>query len=184
MQQYQFEKIYSQMEKEFGKIEKGSEDFHTMTLYPIESNLLKTYRKFPSSNSRRLLEAIALVLFDIKSRYTGETYDVDAFRNEDNARLEHAILMAFDPFTNEELHSLVAAGPAIDLTDKKTLRSIYAEPVICLLRIKESVDTWIKRMGSNGYFEFSESYMGPEISGEEMIYVWADHTGGDTSEDL
>lgn len=184
MQRYQFEKIYSQMEKEFGKIERGSEDFHTLTLYPIESNLLKTYRKFPASNSRRLLEAIALALFDIKSRYTGETYDLDAFRNEDNARLEHAILMAFDPFTNEELHSLIDADPGIDLTDKKTLHDIYAEPVICLLRIKESVDTWIKRMGSNGYFEFSESYMGPEISGEEMIYVWANNPADETDEDL
>ena len=38
MQQYQFEKIYSQMEKEFGKIAKGDEDFHTMNIFPIESN--------------------------------------------------------------------------------------------------------------------------------------------------
>lgn len=30
MQQYQFEKIYSQMEKEFGTIERGDEDLHTM----------------------------------------------------------------------------------------------------------------------------------------------------------
>ncbi|KAI4449795.1 hypothetical protein C823_004328 [Eubacterium plexicaudatum ASF492] len=174
MQQYQFEKIYAQMEQEFGKIEKGTEDYHTLMIYPIESNLLKTYRKFPSSNSRRLLEAIGLVLYNIRSRYTGETYAVESFRNEDNARLEHAILMAFDPFTNEELRSLMTMDPDIDLTDKETLREIYAEPVICLLRIKESVDSWIKRMGSNGYFEFSESYMGPEISGDELVFAWTD----------
>lgn len=106
MQQYQFEKIYSQMEKEYGKIAKGDEDFHTINIFAMESNLLKVHRKFPSSNSRRLLEAIALVLFDIKSRCTGETFELDSFRNEDNARLEHALLMAFDPFTNEELHAV------------------------------------------------------------------------------
>lgn len=72
MQQYQFEKIYSQMEKEYGKIAKGDEDFHTINIFAMESNLLKVHRKFPSSNSRRLLEAIALVLFDIKSRCTGK----------------------------------------------------------------------------------------------------------------
>lgn len=176
MQQYQFEKIYSQMEKEFGKIAKGDEDFHTMNIFPIESNLLKVHRKYPASNSRRLLEAIALVLFDIKSRYTGETFDLDSFRNEDNARLEHAILMAFDPFTNEELHAAVSSVSNLDLTNRQTLRDIYAEPVICLLRIKESVDTWIKRMGSDGYFDFAESIMGKNITGDEMTYTWSDIT--------
>lgn len=176
MQRYQFEKIYSQMEKEFGKIAKGDEDFHTMNIFPIESNLLKVHRKYPSSNSRRLLEAIALVLFDIKSKYTGETFELDSFRNEDNARLEHAILMAFDPFTNEELHAAVSSASNLDLTNRQTLRDIYAEPVICLLRIKESVDTWIKRMGSDGYFDFAESIMGKNITGDEMTYTWSDIT--------
>ena len=36
MQQYQFEKIYSQMEKEFGKIDKGEEEFHTMMFFTID----------------------------------------------------------------------------------------------------------------------------------------------------
>lgn len=176
MQQYQFEKIYSQMEKEYGKIAKGDEDFHTINIFAMESNLLKVHRKYPSSNSRRLLEAIALVLFDIKSRCTGETFELDSFRNEDNARLEHALLMAFDPFTNEELHAAISADSNIDLTDKKTLHDIYAEPVICLLRIKESVNTWIKRMGSDGYFDFAESFMGKNITGDEMTYAWSDIT--------
>ena len=66
MQLYQFEKIYSQMEKEFGKIRKGDEETYSMLLLPMESNALKIHRKFPASNSRRMKEAIALVLFDIK----------------------------------------------------------------------------------------------------------------------
>ena len=150
MQQYQFEKIYSQMEKEYGKIAKGDEDFHTINIFAMESN--------------------------IKSRCTGETFELDSFRNEDNARLEHALLMAFDPFTNEELHAAISADSNIDLTDKKTLHDIYAEPVICLLRIKESVNTWIKRMGSDGYFDFAESFMGKNITGDEMTYAWSDIT--------
>ena len=32
MQQYQFEKIFTQMEKEFRKIQRGDEDFHTMMI--------------------------------------------------------------------------------------------------------------------------------------------------------
>ena len=62
MQLYQFEKIYSQMEKEFGKIRKGDEETYSMLLLPMESNALKIHRKFPASNSRRMKEAIALAI--------------------------------------------------------------------------------------------------------------------------
>lgn len=173
MQQYQFEKIYSQMEKEFGKIDKGEEEFHTTMFFTIESNLLKIHRQYPTSNSRRLKEAIALALFDIKSRCTNESFALDAFRNEDNERLEQAVLMAFDPFTNEEIRTFIDDETDIDLTDPDTLHDLYTEAVLCLLRIRESVETWEKRMGSNGYFEFAESYMGPQVEGDEMSYTVA-----------
>ena len=88
MQYYQFEKIFSQMEKEFGKIKSGQEEYHAMMLLPLEGNILKIHRKYPSSNSRRLREAIALVLFDVKERCTGESIDTDSFRDDDNQRFE------------------------------------------------------------------------------------------------
>ena len=74
MQLYQFEKIYSQMEREFGKIRKGEEETYAMLLLPMEGNVLKIHREFPESNSRRLREAIALVLFDVKGNCSGEKY--------------------------------------------------------------------------------------------------------------
>ena len=52
MQLYQFERIYSQMEKEFGKMRKGEEDVYSMLLLSLESNALKIRRGFPASNSR------------------------------------------------------------------------------------------------------------------------------------
>ena len=52
MQLYQFERIYSQMEKEFGKIRKGEEDVYSMLLLPLEGNVLKIHREYPLSNSR------------------------------------------------------------------------------------------------------------------------------------
>jgi len=63
--QYQFDNICKQMEKEFGKIRKGEEEQYMSFLFPIEANLLKTHRQFPVSNSRRLLEAIPLTLFQL-----------------------------------------------------------------------------------------------------------------------
>ena len=88
MQYYQFERIFSQMEKEFGKIKSGQEEQHAMMLLPLESNALKIHRKYPSSNSRSLSEAIALVLFDVKERCTGQTFNTDSFRDDHNNRLE------------------------------------------------------------------------------------------------
>ena len=170
MQLYQFEKIYSQMEKEFGKIRKGDEETYSMLLLPMESNALKIQRKFPASNSRRMKEAIALVLFDIKSRCTGESFDTGNFRNEDNERLETALLMAFDPYTNSEIKELLISRGRQHELDLKKMQQYYKIPVMCLLRIKASIDTWEKNAGTNGYFDFIEGYMGTSITGDEMKY--------------
>lgn len=176
MQLYQFEKIYSQMEKEFGKIRKGEEDMYSILLLTLEGNALKIHRQFPLSNSRRLREAIALVLFDIKGRCTGEAVDTERFRNEDNEKLEEALLMAFDPYTNAEIMELFKQQGENDELTQNMLKDYYKFPVMCLLRIKNSIDTWEKRFGSNGYFDFIENYMGSQIKGTEMNFsiMWSD----------
>lgn len=171
MQLYQFERIYSQMEKEFGKMRKGEEDAYAMLLLPLEGNALKAHREFPSSNSRRLREAIALVLFDIKERCTGEKADTGKFRNEDNEKLEKALLMAFDPYTNAEVMELLKQQEKTEELLREILKNYYKLPVMCLLRVKDSIDTWEKRFGANGYFEFIESYMGSQIKGSEMNFT-------------
>lgn len=171
MQLYQFERIYSQMEKEFGKMRKGEEEVYSMLLLPLEGNALKVHREFPSSNSRRLREAIALALFDIKERCTGEKADTGKFRNEANEKLEKALLMAFDPYTNEEVMELLKQQETAEELPQEMLKSYYKFPVMCLLRIKDSIDTWEKRAGADGYFEFIEGYMGGQIKGTEMEFT-------------
>ena len=171
MQLYQFERIYSQMEKEFGKIRKGEEDVYSMLLLPLEGNVLKIHREFPLSNSRRLREAIALALFDIKGRCSGETADTGKFRNEDNEKLEKALLMAFDPYTNMEVMELLKQQTQTGEITLEMLKSYYKIPVMCLLRIKDSIDTWEKQAGADGYFDFIESYMGSKIKGNEMKFT-------------
>ena len=58
MQLYQFEKIYSKMERKFGKIRKGEEETYAMLLLPMEGNVLKIHREFPESGSRKLRRLI------------------------------------------------------------------------------------------------------------------------------
>ena len=109
-------------------------------------------------------------MFDIKEKYTGKKGDTDKFRNEDNERLEKALLMAFDPYTNREIMELLKQHLQTDELTQEMLKNYYKLPVMCLLRIKDSVDTWEKHSGVNGYFDFIESYMGSQINGTEMNF--------------
>ena len=150
---------------------KGEEEVYSMLLLPLEENVLKVHRKFPSSNSRRLREAIALALFDIKENCTGEKADTGKFRNEDNEKLEKALLMAFDPYTNADVMELLKQQTEAEEFTQEMLKSYYKLPVMCLLRIKDSIDTWEKQSGADGYFNFIESYMGSQIKGTEMNFT-------------
>lgn len=171
MQLYQFERIYSQMEREFGRMRKGEEDVYSMLLIALEGNALKIHREFPSSNSRRLREAIALVLFEIKGNCTGEKADTGNFRNEENEKLEKALLMAFDPFVNENVMKVLKKKTRTRELTQEMLKSYYKIPVMCLLRIKDSIDTWEKRSGADGYFDFIEGCMGSQIKGNKMNFT-------------
>lgn len=170
MQKAQFERIFGQSARQFGKMRKGDEERFAMILFPMEGNALKVHRQYPKSNSIRLREAIALVLYDIQERCGGRKVDVSKFRKESNERLEHALLMAFDPFTNEEAMEALGGKEKVESMTPEELRAMYKYPVQCLLRIKSSIDLWEKNLGSNGYFTFIEGYMGRKITGDKMNY--------------
>ena len=163
MNQYQFEQIARQMEKKYGKIRKGEEEKHEMLLFPMESNLLKTHRKYHDANSRRLEEAILLALHEIEIRMTGEQASLSRFENKENILLKKALLYAFDPFENQELHEVLERTEDISLDNIEELEKYYKEPVICMLRIKESVELMLKKNGADGYFDFIEGVLGEAI---------------------
>lgn len=62
----------------------GNEEVYTIMLIPIESNLLKVFRKYPESNSRQLKEFICLVLKRIKGYLVGKQPDVAKFETSEN----------------------------------------------------------------------------------------------------
>lgn len=164
---YKFNKVCQEMKNDFGAIRKGDEERYSMLLFPMEGNLLKIRRANPSSNSRRLAEAIPLVLFKVKGYLEGEEYDLSAFESEENLKLAHALLMAFDPLTNDEIRQNVEEMGIVDLSDKAQMRDFYKLPVQCILRIMDSVGSWEKRMGSDGYFTFTEQVMGRSVHQDE-----------------
>ena len=166
--QYRFDRISSQMEREYGKIKKGEENDHAMMLFPMEGNMLKVHRAHPESNSRRAIEAITIVLFQIQSYLTDDEYDLDNYRSEDNERLVQALLMAFDPFTNREIREVLEEA-SVDLGSTEELKEMFGEAVRCLLKIRESAELWCRERGVDGYFQFIENTMGNMVEHDQKM---------------
>ena len=164
MNQYQFEQVCRRMEKRYGKIRKGQESQYEETLRASESNLLMVHRLNRACDSRRVLEAVPLALYAVESRLTGQEYDLSAFENPENLKLKHAILMAFDPFTNAELRKEAEEERGWNLSDGAELEAYYQRPVQCVLRILDSAKKWIKERGSDGYFNFISAFVPPDIT--------------------
>ncbi len=53
----------------------------------------------------------------------------------------------------------------------EVLKDYYKIPITCLLRIKESVDTFEKHRGSNGYFNYIESSLGKHVKDNKVKYA-------------
>ncbi len=178
MNQNQFQQITRRMEQRYGKMKKNEEDNYAMLLCSMESNLLKTHRMNPSANSRRLEEGLLLTLYEVEGRINEEYKDVSSYENKENRLLKKALMEAFDPFVNEEIKAALHESRKINLEDKESLIRYYKEPVICILRIKESVEHWLKRNGSDGYFDFLEKWFGNEVpNDDEMNYAISIGTG-------
>lgn len=181
MNEYQFQQVARRMEKRYGKMKRNEEGKYACLLYPMESNLLKVHRRNPEANSRRLEEAIFLVLHEVEGRVSGGEVDTGQYENKGNALLKEALLQAFDPFTNEDISAVLQERGNLSIETPENLEAYYKEPVICLLRIKESIEVWTKRNGSDGYFKFLEEWLGSEVAEDNQlnysIYVRAGETG-------
>jgi hypothetical protein len=162
---YQFEKIFSRMQKEYGSIKKGQENRYDMFLYTLESNALKVHRANPACTSRMMQRGIALTLFDLQEEISGRKSDVNDFRSEPAAAFEHALRMAFDPLINEEV--ALQIEPLVTQQEKKQYYKLYIQ---CMLRINDSIELWDKHYGSNGYFKYIESTIGNLVGKDQMNY--------------
>ena len=170
-----FERISSSMARTFGKVKKGKEEDFALELASIESNLLKTYRMNKIHNGRRASEAIKICLFIIDGYINGCEYDLSKYKTPENEPLVEAVLMAFDPFSNEAISE--ALGNEYDWHSLEVLREYFTHPIQCLLRIEESIELWTKRNGPDGYFNFTEEFMGHMVpDNEKMDFAVMTHT--------
>ena len=161
------------MERRFGQMRKGREEEYAMLLFPMESNLLKIHRKHPDSNSRRLREAAYLALHRVEGYLSGTQADVNDFESEENIRLRDAMLMVFDPYTNKDVEAALFSEEALSRDDKEAIEHYFQEPVMCIMRIMDSVDMWEKNSGSDGYFDFLEDWLGDQIPNDDYKMNYA-----------
>lgn len=166
---YKFEKISTTMAKEFGTIKRGSEGEHEFMLFAMEGNLLKLHRQNEKRNGRRAIEAIHTCLLMVDGYLNDFEYDISEYFTDENKDFVKGLLMSFDPFTNREIMPVVEQ--IYDLQSPEDLRLYFEEPVMCLLRIEKSIETWMKEMGANGYFLFLEGQIGQAVAKDlEMKY--------------
>jgi len=155
---YNFNKIPSNMAKEFGTMQKGEEMKYYMVLFPMEGNLLKISRLHGIKSGREVSAAIRICLFTINGYLKNVEYDLAEYETEENRHFVHALLMSIDPFTNDELKKIV--GGEYDLNSADELRKYFTLPVMCLLRIEKSVELWSREYGNTGYIDFMERQIG------------------------
>ena len=164
-----FERISSNMAREFGTIKRGQEERYAMMLFPIESNLIKVNRRNGVNNGRRAMEAVKISLFTINGYLNGWKYDFGQYLTAENKDYVDAILHAIDPFTNEELAAAVSQWHDLNSTDD--LREHFDTPVKCLLRIESSMQQWTNDYGPSGYFDFLEGLMGNQIIDDKLNFT-------------
>ena len=162
-----FERISSNMAKEYGTIKKGTEESYGFCLYPIERNLLKINRKHKINNGRRAIEAIKLSLFIIGGYINGTEYNLGGFIDDENKAYLDGVLMGVDPFSNVELNGILSE--IYDLKSTDDLRKYFSLPIKCLLRIEQSMQLWTKNGGVTGYFDFLENTLGHTVSNDDKM---------------
>jgi hypothetical protein len=164
---YHFGKIASRMARDFGSIEKNHEEKYEHILFPMESNLVKTNRKRSINSGRSTIEAIHICLFIIDGYLNQTEYDLDPYISDTNKPYSTALLMCFDPFTNEYLRSIVEES--FDIHSKEGLCNYFDPMVKCLLRIEKSIELWTKEYGNAGYYRFLEKQMGVEVADNDIL---------------
>ncbi len=149
---YDIKRIISRVEKEFGKIEKGTEEDYNPQLNYIEYGIYEVYSKIPITDYE-LQEAIPVIIYDLKGYIDNKKYDYTKIEEDKIIRFAKELEYLFNPFINEDIN--------INNIARNDLKGLFTLPIICLNRIYYSIDFWRNRYGKNGYFRMLEEMVLP-----------------------
>lgn len=149
---YDMKRVLTRAAKEFGKIEKGTEDFYYPQLGYIEHAIYDVYEVIPISDYE-LQEVIPVIIYDLKSYIDKKNYDYSDIVDKRLIKYAKELEKLFNPFVNKEIN--------INENGKNDLKGLFTLPIICLCRIYDSIDFWRNLYGKNGYFRMLEEMVLP-----------------------
>lgn len=159
---YDMKRVLSRVAKEFGKIEKGTEDDYNPQLNYIEHAIYEVYELIPISDYE-LQEVIPIIIYDLKSYIDNKVYDYSDVASARLIKFAKELERLFNPFINDEIR--------INDLARNDLKSLFTLPIICLCRIYDSIDFWRNRYGKDGYFRMLEEMVIPLYHIGEFPYA-------------
>ena len=153
LEEHNMSRVISRAKKDYGFIERGSEDFYNPQLDYLEHWIYEIYEEIPI-NDRELKEVIEMIIYDIKSIVEDKSYDYKDIRSYEQCRFAYNLEYIFNPFVNSNIK--------LNEDGKENIKDVFTLPVMCLLRIYDSIEFWNKRYGKNGYYKMLEEYVFPK----------------------
>ena len=98
-------RILSTIVKEFGKIEKGTENFYNPQLDYIEQAIYDIYNNNPISDYE-LQDAIPIIIYDLKGYIDHKIYSYNEIIDKKIITFAHQLEMVFNPLINDDIKML------------------------------------------------------------------------------
>lgn len=159
---YDLKRVISRVNKEFGKIERGEEEFYNPQLNYIEHAIYEINSRVPVSDYE-LQEVISVIIYDLKSYIENKKYDYEDIVDENVIKFSLELEKLFNPFINKDIK--------VSEEGMSNLENLFALPIRCLSRIYTSIDFWRDRYGKNGYYRMLEEMVIPLIRVGEFPYA-------------
>ncbi|MBO5183117.1 MAG: hypothetical protein J6B64_01840 [Bacilli bacterium] len=152
LKNYDLDRVLSRVDKEYGKIERGCEEFYNPQLDYIEQEIYKIHNETPISDYE-LQIAILIIIYDLKGYVDKIKYDYNEIVDEHIINFAHKLEKLFNPFINGEIKITEYA--------LSNLKQLFTLPIMCLSRIYHSIDFWKNRYGKDGYYKMLEEMVVP-----------------------
>lgn len=159
---YDLKRVISYANKQFGKIERGTEEDYNPQLNYIEHKIYEVYEKINISDYD-LQTAIEITIYDLKGYVDNKIYDYTELVDKKVINYAKELQELFNPFINKDIK--------VNNEGKNNLKELFTLPIICLVRIYSSVDFWRNRYGKNGYFKMLKEMVIPIMQIGEFPYA-------------
>lgn len=159
---YDMKGVISRAKKDFGSIARGTEGFYNPQLDYFEQNIYIIFCDIPISDNE-LKEVIEMIIYDLKGIIENKIYDYNELIEAKQIKFSEKLQLIFNPFLNNNIK--------VNDDGLKDLKGLFTLPIMCLLRIYDSIDFWNKRYGKNGYYKMLEEMVLPIIQVGKYPYA-------------